>query len=320
VLISLTAGLILGLFGYSQWAVKKAGADYPPIGNFVIIDGLRIHYLDSAPNDNSKQTIVLLHGASSNLRDFAISLFPALLPHYRVIAIDRPGHGYSDRPVSNNDAKWSNPEIQARIIHGALSTLHIHRPLLVGHSWAGSVALAYALNYPQQTGAVVVLSGATHPWRGTTAFYNRWPAKPVLGNVFVKLLLAPGFYFTAEDAINRNFMPEVARPNYAHDAGLALLVRPANWRANAEDMRNLAEFLAQQKNRYGEINVNETPLTIITSDSDRSVSAENHAYKLHNQVAGSELAVLRGAGHMPHHTRTAEVASMISATARKIKQ
>lgn len=302
-----------GLFGYSSYAANSAVRDHPPIGHFAEIDGIKIHYLDSAPGDSKRQTIVLLHGASSNLRDFAISIYAPLARRYRVIAIDRPGHGYSERPRLNGDG-WVNPAIQARYVHGLLVRLGAQNPVMVGHSWAGSVVLAYALDYPQHTGGVMMLAGVSHPWRSQPAFHNRWPAVPVLGDVFLHTLAAPGFAFASSQAVARNFTPNDPPADYKGRAGLSLLVRPDNWRANAEDMRNLAAFLAVQKNRYDELRM---PMVIISGENDTSVSPQIHAMRLNKQVAGSKLILLPNTGHSPHHAHPDAVIEAIDDIARR---
>jgi pimeloyl-ACP methyl ester carboxylesterase len=312
------AALTGGLLAYSSYAADSAVRAHPPMGSFIEIEGLRLHYLDSAPAEagqTARPTILLLHGASSNLRDFAISLFPALATRYRVIAVDRPGYGYSERPPSKN-ADWVNPAVQARLLHGLSQKIGVHRPIVVGHSWAGSVALAYALEYPEDTGGVVSLAGASHPWRSDPAFHNRWPAIPVLGDVFLHTLAAPGFALASGGAVERNFAPNSPPLDYANRAGLTLLVRPGNWRANAEDMRNLAAFLAVQKNRYETIRL---PLTIIFGEDDKSVNPENHARRLHHQVAGSKLILLPHTGHSPHHAHPDIVIDAIHDIARQMQ-
>ncbi len=306
------------MLGYSSYAASDAVRSYPPLGHFEVIDGVKLHYLDSAPGEagqSTRQTIVLLHGASSNLRDFAISIYPPLSLQYRVIAIDRPGYGYSGRPTSNG-ADWINPAVQARLVHDLLEKIGVRNPVMVGHSWAGSVVLAYALDYPRETGGVVMLAGASHPWRSEPSFHNRWPAVPVLGDIFLHTLAAPGFALVSSQAVARNFAPNIPPTDYAERAGLSLLVRPDNWRANAEDMRNLSAFLAVQKSRYDELH---TPMAIIAGENDTSVSPGNHAKRLHKQVAGSKLIMIPDTGHSPHHAHPDIVIDAISDIARLAK-
>ncbi|HCO89675.1 MAG TPA: alpha/beta hydrolase [Alphaproteobacteria bacterium] len=312
------AGLSGGLLIYSHDAARRAEADFPPLGSFVVVDGVRLHYLDSAPGDDERQAIVMVHGASGNLRDFAVSIFDELAQKYRVIAIDRPGHGYSERPSSDSvDAAWVTPEIQARLIHGAMRQIGVEKPVILGHSWGGAVVLAYALAFPADTGGGVVLSGASHPWRSKPAFHNRWPAIPVVGDIFVNTLVTPGFKLLSDAAIQRNFAPNSPPPDYARKIGLPLLARPDNWRANAEDMRNLAGFLAQQKKRYSTIDL---PMTIISGDADRSVSPEIHSKRLHEAVPNSRLILLPGVGHAPHHAQSQAVIAAVDSLSQHVAQ
>lgn len=308
------AALTGGLFAYSGHVTYLAEKNFPPIGKFLEVENVRLHYLDSAP-DTPAQSIVLLHGASSNLRDFLGNIYPLLIKHYRVIALDRPGHGYSSRRYNGKNGEWMDPARQAALIHELLARIGVRNPVIVGHSWAGSVALAYTLAYPRETGGTVILAGATHPWRSHPAIHNRLPAMPLLGDLFVHTLVAPGFALMADQSIARNFAPNIPPADYLQSSGAALLIRPDNWRANAEDMRNLAAFLAMQKKRYAEIR---TPLVIIAGENDQSVSPEIHAKRLHAEVPGSQLIILPDTGHVPHYAHPEAVSEAIENVARQL--
>jgi pimeloyl-ACP methyl ester carboxylesterase len=68
------------------------------VGQFVTVDGLRLHYTDQGAGG----AVLLVHGASSNLLEFQTSLVPVLVRHHWVLAFDRPGYGYSER----GDGAW----------------------------------------------------------------------------------------------------------------------------------------------------------------------------------------------------------------------
>ena len=72
--------------------------------------------------------------------------------------MDRPGHGWSDRPGGPSDA---SPERQAELIAEALDVLRITRAVVVGHSLGGTVATAFALAYPRRTSGLVLLAAVT---------------------------------------------------------------------------------------------------------------------------------------------------------------
>lgn len=293
--VVLVAAFLAGLFAYSAYQALRAEAAYPPVGSFVEVDGARLHYVERAPAQPTGAPIVLLHGASGNLRDWLESILPALAETHRVIAFDRPGHGWSERP-GVPDAH--DPAVQARIFRDACRKLGVERPILVGHSWSGAVVTAFARQFPEDVGGIVVLSGATHPWPGGVAWYHRIVQMPVLGSLFVRSLVAPAGRFAVDAGVAGNFAPNPPPADYAKRIGLDLLFRPHNFRHNSFDTGNLKSHLLRQSALYHEIGV---PTLIITGNRDHTVSAKIHSYALHAQIAGSELIKLRNVGHMPHH-------------------
>ena len=88
--------LFIGLFVASQRAVQQAEAAFPPIGNFVTVEGTRLHYLCQGTG----QPVVLLHGNAGFIQDYSLMVLDRLAPQYRACAFDRPGHGYSARPTN----------------------------------------------------------------------------------------------------------------------------------------------------------------------------------------------------------------------------
>ena len=107
------------LAGTAAWVTGKARhaeRDFPPIGGFVEADGVRLHYIEKG----SGEPIVLVHGNVVRLQDFMASgLVDRLAERYRVIAFDRPGFGYSDRP---RDRLWT-AQAQAELLREAFFTL-----------------------------------------------------------------------------------------------------------------------------------------------------------------------------------------------------
>jgi pimeloyl-ACP methyl ester carboxylesterase len=271
---------------------KSAEKAFPPIGEFVDGDGARLHFISRGEG----QAVVLLHGSSGSMRDFELSILDAVADKWRAIAFDRPGHGYSERGPKDS---WS-PAVQAGHIHAALENLGITTPILVGHSWSGALVTAYALEFPDEVAGVIVLSGATHPWRGESSWFNRLATSSVTGPVFTRTIISPLGRFILGPAIGRNFAPDPVTPAYQAQAGIELLLRPGNFEANAEDSVHLRDFLLSQKARYTSFS---PPLTIITGTSDGTVSYKIHAEKLKRDVVHAKLIKLDGVGHMPHHAR-----------------
>lgn len=297
--------ILLGLCGalalYSAWALARAAKTWPPQGDFVALggefEGTRLHYVDRGEARPGVAPIVLIHGASGNLRDMTESLVGPLSRETRVVAIDRPGHGWSERGPHLDIA---DPAVQARAVREAVHALGLDRPVVLGHSWGASVAAAYALSFPDEIAGLLPLSGALYPWPGGVAWYHPVVAAPVVGPLFVRTLIVPGGKFLMGPGVRGNFHPDTAPEGYALGTALPLLFRPSEFRANSEDTVGLKAHLARQSERYGEIAV---PTIVVTGNADYTVSPKIHSYAFHNAVAGSELIKLKGTGHMPHHSR-----------------
>ena len=117
-----------------------------------------------------------------------LALGDRLAPRYRVILIDRPGHGWSDRPDLRGDA---SPARQAALVHEALERIGVTRAILVGHSWSGALVTAYALAYPDGVAGLVLLAPVTHPWPGGVGWYNPILTTPGIGTLFARTLALP---------------------------------------------------------------------------------------------------------------------------------
>jgi len=96
---------------------------------------------------------VLLHGLSSNSRIWDLTA-PYLLERFRVIAIDQRGHGLSDKP----DEGYGFKNVTADVAE-LLELLVVKRPVVVGHSWGGAVAVQFAASYPDAPVAIVLVDG-----------------------------------------------------------------------------------------------------------------------------------------------------------------
>ena len=217
--------------------------------------------------------------------------------------MDRPGHGWSDRPGGSADA---SPARQAKLIHEALTRIGVTRAIVVAHSWAGVLATAYALDYPQSVAGLVLLAPVTHPSPLSIAWYNnivralliesaRYATAPYIGPLFVRTLAFPFGKMLIGPSVQSAFAPQEPPPDYFAQTGAELILRPSEFTAFGEDLAQLKGFVTAQAPRYGAIAV---PTVIITGDLDDVVPPDIHAKALAAAVPGAELVVLPGVGHM----------------------
>ncbi len=278
-------GSALGLGATSTVLTQRAEARFPPEGKFVEVGGARLHVAETGQG----RPIVVIHGAFGAAQDVTATLFPVAPPGWHLIAPDRPGHGYSTRPSGP-----VTPADQARLLHDAVRKMGIERPIVVGFSYGGAVALAWALQYPDEVPGLVLLNGASYPWDSPTALIYDIAGAPVVGPV-MNHLVVPAVGALLLDAGGANaFKPEPVPELFTEKAPLPLTIRPASFAANAEDVRELKEFLRAQSRRYGELKM---PVTIVIADQDNSVGPDIHGRALHRDVPQSKLVVIPGAGH-----------------------
>ena len=276
---------------------RRIEAANPPGGIFVRVAGGRMHLYDIAAKGRAQgPAILLLHGATSNARDMVVALAGPLSEHHRVIAIDRPGHGWSDRPGGNADA---SPARQADLIAESVRALGVDRVVVVGHSLAGAATTNLALDHEDLVAGLVLLSAVTHPWPGGITWYYRLAATPVLGRLFVDTVMTPVGAWSLETAAAGAFLPMSGPADYAAATSAALALRPDEFRWNGHDVAALKAFVTQEAPRYCEIDV---PTAIVASAEDTVVSTDIHARAIARQIKGSRLTVLEGGGHQVHYT------------------
>lgn len=293
---------------------RVSAQEPPPIsgGRYVEVLGGRLYVVTLGPAGGTP--ILLLHGASGNLKDMQESIGKRLARRNRVILVDRPGHGRSDRLGGR---EMASPARQADAIAQALDRMGVGRVVVVGHSWSGALATNLALDHPSHVAGLVTISGATHPYPGGSGWYNDIAATPLIGDLFIATLVRPIGEARFEDGVKSTFKPKDTPPNYVERTDAKLLLRNHEFKANAEDLVDLKPFVRAQAPRYGAIRV---PTTIIVSDKDGVVSPEIHSRALHRQIAGSKLVVIPGVGHMPHWNATSRVVAEIEAVARKTRR
>lgn len=284
----------------------SAEARFPPLGDFETVDGVRIHLLDSGPRDLTP--LVLIHGASGNLRDFGFGFTDRFRDRYRVIAVDRPGHGHSER--GGGDAH--RPDRQAFLLREAVARRGARRAVVLGHSLGAAIALAWALDAPETVIGVVNLAGAAMPWPGGIDLQYRLADTPVLGRLAANAVSALVSESYVHEQIAGIFAPQAPPAGYLQGVGAPLALRPRTFRHNGQDVKNLKPFLAEMSQRYPGFG---PPLEILHGSADTIVPARTHAEPLAKLAPRARLSLLSGMGHMPHHAAGDLVAAAVDRVA-----
>lgn len=291
----------LGACVHSAIYAARVNEAYPPAGQMVPVNGEDVHVLQAGAEG---PVVLLIHGASANAREFEWTLAPELAQTHRILMMDRPGHGHSERPDNAETLA-----VQAEQAAGVLRELAPgEKAVIVGHSFGGAVSLRLALDHPDLVEALVLLAPVTHDWGGGgEAWYNAYAGAPILGPIFAQLVPIVG-PSQVKSGIKSVFSPNPAPENYYENSAIALLFRPSNFIANARDMNALREELAAQEDRYDDISV---PTVVFSGAQDTVISPQFHVGKLKHQIDGLELVKLPDGGHMPHHSYTEDVVEVI---------
>lgn len=302
--LGLAIVIAVGLGGCirSGMLMSKIEKEYPPIGRFVDIGGKPQHVFEIGEG----APVVFIHGASANIREFTSTLSPYLEDKpVKQILMDRPGLGYSKR-VKDADRL----SVQAQTAHSIVETITNEPVILVGHSYGGAVSMRYALDYPDDVKAVVMLSPVTHDWgKGGMTWYNQLAGTPVLGDVFSQIapLVGPD---AARSGLEALFFPAPVPETYPEDAGINLIFRPSSFKHNARDVLALKAQLAEQQKRYPtELTV---PVYVFSGVYDTVLKPPLHSLRLRKEVDGLITVYdLSDEGHMPHHGKAEEIANLI---------
>lgn len=308
ILVVSTALASLALAGLTGMRIalrdRKAMASHPPVGRILGPSGKGVHTLVTG----SGPDLVLIHGANGNLRDFTLGLTEALSSSYRVIAVDRPGLGHS-APLPD---RQTSVHAQAEQIRNALRDLGLQRPVVLGQSYGGAVALAWALQ--EKPAALVLVSAATMPWPGSLDPWYRMTANPLGRHTLVPLASA----FVPERYVDRAvagvFAPHPAPENYSKHLGPSLTLRHGSLSTTVRQINRLRAEVEEMVQHYPSL---ELPVEIIHGDSDTIVPLKVHAEPLSRLLPSGNLSILSGVGHMPHHTHVSEVVEAIDRAARR---
>lgn len=250
----------------------------PKDATFLNVEGARVRYVDVGEGP----PVVMLHGFASAIENWA-SVMPRLVKEHRVIALDLKGFGWTDRPVGDY-----SPSAQAKLVKAVLDERGVKGPVaLVAHSYGSSVALAFALAYPEQVERI--------------ALYDAWVYEDQLPSMFhmarangVGEFLYGAFYserfeerlalgFYNPDFITQDFVDEVERA----------MERPGTRAGALEAVRGMK--FDEQSDRYRTI---QAPTLLLWGRED-VVTPVSIGERLVRTLPHAKLNVYARCGHFP---------------------
>lgn len=294
----------LGLAGVTHWRASareaSALAAHPPTGQVLLVNGRRLHVEVAGTGPD----LVMIHGASGSLRDLTFSLRDRLTDRYRVIVVDRPGLGHSD-PLDEVSLR-----AQARHIKAGLARIGVTDPVVLGQSYGGAVALAWALEGGPR--ALVLVGSPSLPWPGQLDPWYRLTSTAAGRALAIPLASAfvPDRY--VQSAISAVFAPDPVPPGYDAWLGTPLTLRRSALSANTAQVNALRAELVTMEPLYPALTL---PVELVHGNADTIVPLDIHSRPLSGLLPNATLTVIDGAGHMPHHSHPDTVIAAIDRAA-----
>jgi pimeloyl-ACP methyl ester carboxylesterase len=286
---------------------RSAELDNPPNGQFLEVDGVRLHYVERGTG----RPLVLLHGNGSMIQDFESSgLIHLAAKRYRVIVFDRPGFGHTNRP---RNVVWT-PTAQAELINSALGQLGISEAIVLGHSWGASVAVALGLKYPKLVQGLVLVSGYYYPTLRFDVVALSGPAVPLVGDV-LRYTLSPILSRLMWPLLMAKIFGPRPMPKKFEGFPKEMALRPSQIRASAAESALMIPDAFHFRNDYANLNMS---VTIVAGEEDRLIDIDAQSSRLHSDVPWSKFHRVPGSGHMVHQTATPAVMSAINEVSENI--
>ncbi len=299
------AAILAGLVIFTAVTARRVEKALPPRGQFIEVSGARIHYLDKG----SGPPIVIVHGLGGQMGNFTYALLDRLTDEFRVILIDRPGSGYSKRAPEAT----GRPKEQAAIVAEFIRKLDLQRPLLVGHSLGGAIALGIALDHPEVVKGLALVAPLTHVPKQVPAPFRALDIK----SNFLRWLVAwtvatPIGIRRGKTILDAIFSPDLAPADFPIRGGGILGLRPRSFYNTSLEMRAVNFDLAKMVPRYPSLRL---PVRILYGTSDEVLDHQVHgeAMKAKSPMVSVELVP---GGHMLPITAPDLTAGFIKAAAR----
>jgi pimeloyl-ACP methyl ester carboxylesterase len=272
---------------FTEYIRRRAEAAVPPLGRFVQIGGTRLHIVERGEGP----PLVLVHGLAAQLRNFVYGMVEPLAEKFHVVCVDRPGCGYSARPAQVPASLSGQAETIAKLV----ASLGLEKPIIVGHSYGGALALSMALNHPESVGGLALIAPLTHPQSMVpSAFRDLVIHSRRLRKLIAWTFATPVSIASGAKTLDLVFRPDAAPADFPLAAGGVLWLRPEQFIAASCDLVSVNDELPQMVQRYRSIRV---PVGILFGRDDNILKPEEHGNAMQSKVDDLTLTLVEG-GHM----------------------
>lgn len=260
----------------------------PEVGETILAGGIQTNIHDTG-TDPGGGTVLLIHGSGPGVSAWANwrLTIPALAPHFRVVAPDIAGFGYTERNAMDYDLDtWT-----AHVI-GVLDTLGIESAHVVGNSFGGSLALSLAIRHPERVRRLGLMGAVGLSFALTPGLDAVWGYEPSVEAMAGLLRI-----FTATPAEG---IDELARLRY--EASIRPGVQEAYARMFPAPRQRWVDALAHAESDVSSITA---PTLIFHGREDRVIPLAT-SLRLLELIPEAQLHVFGNCGHWTQIEHAAE--------------
>ncbi|MES2974303.1 MAG: alpha/beta fold hydrolase BchO [Pseudomonadota bacterium] len=295
----------------SRLVWERDGMDWPhrDASRFVQAGGLRWHIQEFGKTP-VKPFALLLHGTGASTHSWR-GLAPLLAPHFSVLAMDLPGHGFTSMPAGGPLSPQLSLPGMAQELDALLRQLQVRPALVIGHSAGAAIAVRMCLDGLIAPQRVVSLNGALLPLGG------------IAGQVFspVARLMAAA-----------PFVPRLFSWRAGHPSVLRALINGTGSRLDAEGLALYGQLVANPGHAAGALGMMAnwdlpglqhelpqlaTPLSLVVGECDRTIPPRQagRVLAMLPPALRRPVTTLGGLGHLAHEERPELVAQLVLAPA-----
>jgi pimeloyl-ACP methyl ester carboxylesterase len=298
--------IAVNTFGTSGTTTYRDAAENS--ATFVRIDGVDVHVVEKAyagpPVEGDVPVFVLMHGFGASTFSWRDVVTP-LSQLGDVIAYDRPGFGFSERPTAWTETNPYSTDGQMEMLTGIVAKFAKDRPVvLVGHSAGGQLAAEFALRHPESVNALVLVDPAILTTGGAPDWALpalSFPPVDRLAPLLVPAIAAAGDALLRQSFVDQSLItPEVYAGYHAPQTVIG-------WERGFWEFTK-APHGASEPAMLGQLTM---PVLLITGAEDTVVPTSDTVL-LHDMIPGSILVIIDDAGHLPQEERPRQFVEAIT--------
>ncbi|WP_181707701.1 alpha/beta fold hydrolase [Chthonobacter rhizosphaerae] len=276
----------------------------PRTGTLLDVDGRTVHAIDAGHGT----PVVVLHGCCSLAEEMMAALEPGARG-LRLIAVDRPGYGFSD-PLPEGGA---GPAAQADWLADVMDHLGLDDAVVLAHSLGSATALQFGLRHPERLRALCLIAPFCRPTDHPAMPLMRALMTPVIGGVLRHAVLPRLVPLIGPSRLAVALHPDRV-PDYLLDFPFAHAAQPVAIQTMAAE---LIAFNNLSTDAWAEIAAVAAPVSVIVGEKDTIADPLHHVDWLTSLLTGAEVTVMPGVGHTPHH---ADPGAVLDALRRLIRR